>query len=176
VMGGYSIEDPWTSSSSPSRQESSATSSRPLTWAAGNSDRTSSTIQYQESDALEEGGAGVRLPEIYEKTWDLCRSADHGNEVDISLSQLGKVVRCAQSIGAADVERVSTVVLNAVRSYSDREKHSLRPKIDHKSGMRIFIITLQQARICPGSSPDSTGPVRATNQHTARKSGPLFRH
>lgn len=111
ALGGYSIDDPWTSSSSPSRPGTNSTSSRPLTWAPGSAqvDRSSRTLQYQSSDAGEDGATGIKLPGLYESTWELCRAAEQGDDVGISLGQLGKVVRCAQALGAADVERVSEI-------------------------------------------------------------------
>ncbi|UZJ53464.1 hypothetical protein CBS101457_002784 [Exobasidium rhododendri] len=159
IIEAYSIDDPWTSSSSISQQRSAATtSSRPLTWAAG-SDRTSSRLQYQASDATEEDTAGARLPDIYEKTWELCRAAEQGNDVDISLGQLGKVVRCAQAIGAADVEQSrqtpSTQVANQILSSGiDIPEPLLDLDKLHASTLK----TNTQRHYATVSSPSSTDP------------------
>lgn len=113
-MAGYSIDDPWTSSASPTRLEATSSYSRPLTWAPGSSSErsSSSTARYQSSDPGEDSTAGFKLPELYEKVWNLCKSASQSDDVDISLGQLGKVVQCAQSLGAADVERVSQYIMH----------------------------------------------------------------
>jgi hypothetical protein len=107
--GGYSIDDPWTSNTSPFKQGAATTSSRPLTWApsSANDDRNS-TYQYQSSEVGEEGADAIKLPATFERAWELSRDSEQSDPSGISLSQLGKVVRSAKSLGAADVERVST--------------------------------------------------------------------
>jgi sorting nexin-8 len=57
-MAEYSIDDPWTSSAPPSRLDAPSSSSRPLTWAPGNSERTNSTARHQTSDPGEDSTAG----------------------------------------------------------------------------------------------------------------------
>lgn len=109
IMSGYTMDDPWTFSTSPSsRPEAASTSTRPFTWAPGGNDQSTSTLSYPTSEVGEDDpSSNVKLPEVFERSWSLCRSAEQVDEVDISLGQLGKAVRCAQGLGAADVERVS---------------------------------------------------------------------
>lgn len=119
-MSEYSIEDPWTSSASPSsRPEAASTSTRPFTWAPGGTDQSNATKStYPTSEVGEEDSSSeIRLPELFERTWGLCRSAEQLDEVDISLGQLGKAVRCAQGLAAADVERVSVNTHTRIHIY-----------------------------------------------------------
>lgn len=138
VVGGYSIDDPWTSSASPSRAAPS-TSARPMTWAHA-SDR-GSTHDHQSSDMSEAGPASVKMPAVYERAWEMCRSAEQGGDVDISLGQLGKVVRCAQSLGAADIERIINLACASSSSHCSK----------HEFAMALLLV----AQVQSGQAPDA---------------------
>lgn len=112
IMSSYSIDDPWTSNANGTNQEATSSSSRPLTWAPSSAfqDQSKAAKQDATSDINDDVSGGIRLPDLYEKTWRMCQSAEHKEDGDISLGQLGKLVRSAQGLQAADVERVSLLL------------------------------------------------------------------
>lgn len=102
----YSIDDPWSSSSN-------HRANRPVTWgpgsaAAGQNGESSVSLPRHRHDTESDGAAPCdqQLPPIYEQVYTLCQTADFGEDADIPLNQLGKVVRAADGISAADVEQV----------------------------------------------------------------------
>lgn len=122
----YSVDDPWSTSSSIHRNSGSVVhttinnnSSRPLTWAAPTSQTSSSIGSVEHQHHLHHN-----LPELYEKVFELSQSAEQSDDQGISLGQLGKIVRCAQGIQASDVERIINLSCSSTSSHCSKEEYA----------------------------------------------------